>query len=154
MTIEIKTVPAALFLASTHETTIPEIAALGGEVPGMIYAAAEEQSLAVGGPIYFFYDGADGSMEKVFTLKIGVPLLERPEAEAPGPFQVYEAPEFHCIAMDYIGGMPGIQNGYKMLMDAMKEQGLRATWETREIYKHWVDYDSPENVTELQLGLA
>ncbi|MCW3060978.1 MAG: hypothetical protein JWQ02_2799, partial [Capsulimonas sp.] len=41
----------------------------------------------------------------------------------------------------------------KTLMDAMKEQGLRATWETREIYKHWVDYDSPENVTELQLGL-
>ena len=153
MSIEIKEVPAMLFLVSTHEATIPEIAALGGEIPGMIYAAAEERSLAVGGPIQFLYDGADGSMEKIFTLRIAVPLLERPKSEEAGPFVVYETPAFRCIATDYVGGMPGIQEGYKALMDAIKEQGLRSTWESREIYKHWVEYDSPENVTELQIGL-
>ncbi|BDI30090.1 hypothetical protein CCAX7_21410 [Capsulimonas corticalis] len=153
MSIEIKIVPAMVFLVSTHEITIPEIAKIAGEVPWKMGVAAEEQSLAIDGPIQFLYDGADGTLDKIFTLRLALPLRERPAHEEDGPFVIYETPPFRCIATDYIGGMPGIQTGYQALKDKIGEQGLRPTWESREIYKHWVDYDSPENVTELQIGL-
>ena len=50
--------------------------------------------------------------------------------------------------------MPEIQSGYGQLLAGMQQQNLPMSTKSREIYKHWIAYDSPENVTELQLGIA
>jgi hypothetical protein len=35
----------------------------------------------------------------------------------------------------------------------MREQNLVRTEESREIYKKWIGFESPDNVTELQVGV-
>ena len=48
----------------------------------------------------------------------------------------------------------GIGAAWGELVGAMSAQGLQSSGEQREVYKHWVDFDSPDNVTKLQAGIA
>lgn len=155
MQAQIKDDPAAIFLASRHRTTIPQIAKIAGDenAPGKLIDAARAAGVEIAGPSTFIYYGADGSPTTEFDLLIAFPITSRP-ASAPSGFEIVDAPAFHCISVDYIGGMPDIHIGYKVLMDSIRDQHLQPTWEGREIYKNWVAYDSAENVTELQIGIA
>jgi len=153
MDITVKEVPPMVFLASTHTTTIPQIAALSAKVTAQLFAAADQSGLTLAGPMEFHYDGVDGDLQKEFKLVIGLPLASRPEF-APPPFSILETKPFPCAALDYVGSMDGIQSGYMQLMGGMKDRQLKMSSECREVYKHWIGPDSPENVTELQYGIA
>jgi effector-binding domain-containing protein len=153
MDITVKEVPSTVFLASTHTTTIPQLEALAGRIIAQLFAAADQSGLALAGPMEFHYDGIDGDPQKEFKLVIAVPLASRPEF-APPPFSILETTPFRCAALDYVGAMADIRSGYMRLMQGMGEQNLRMSSECREVYKHWIAPESPENVTELQYGIA
>jgi effector-binding domain-containing protein len=154
MQAQIKDDPAAIFLASRHRTTIPQIAKIAGDenAPGKLIEAARSAGIQIAGPSTFIYYGADGKPTTEFDLLIAFPIVSRP-ASVPNGFEVVEAPPFHCVSVDYVGSMPNIHAGYDVLMQAIGSQGLRPTGEGREIYKTWVEYNSDENVTELQIGI-
>jgi len=153
MDITVKEVPPTLFLASTHTTTIPQLAGLAEKISPQLFAAADQNGLAVRGPMEFHYDGIDGNPQTEFKLVIALPISTKPEC-APPPFSVLETKAFPCAALDYVGSMPEITKGYMALMDGMRERNLTMTSECREVYKHWLGFDSPDNVTELQYGIA
>ena len=153
MDIAVKEVPSTLYLASTHTTTIPQIEGLASKITAQLFAAADQSGLALAGPMEFHYDGIDGDPQKEFKLVIAVPLVSRPEC-APPPFSILETKPFPCAALDYVGAMAGIRSGYLRLMNGMREQNLTMSSECREVYKHWIGPESPENVTELQYGIA
>ena len=153
MDITVKDVPQMVCLASTHTTTIPQIAGLATRITAQLFAAADQSGLVISGPMEFHYDGVDGDLQKEFKLVIALPLASRPEF-APPPFSILETKPFHCAVLDYVGSLDEIQNGYMQLMGAMKDQNMTMSSECREVYKHWIAPDSPENVTELQYGIA
>lgn len=153
MSATVKDVPATVFLASTARVTIPEIPALADRVIPGLFAAAGQAGLQIAGPTTFLYDGIDGTMTNPFELSVAVPLASAPGA-APAAYTILHAPAIRCIAVDYVGSLNDVSQAYQQLMDDAQRSGLTLTTRCREIYKHWVSYDSPDNVTELQLEVA
>ena len=154
MKTTIKDVPSKIFLASTHETTIPEIAGLAGKVTPQLFEVAKQNDLRIAGPMEFHYDGVDGNPQTVFKLVVALPIASKPSLPTPPPVEVLETKPFHCIALDYVGSIPEITAGYMALFAEMKDRNLTHTSECREVYKHWVDFDSKDNLTEIQYGIG
>ena len=152
--VVIKEVPPMLFVVSAHDdVTIPEIPAIARNEADQMIAVLGEEGIVAAGLMNFIYRGADGTKTTRFRLELALPIAKRP-ASVPEPYELMQAPAFRCVATDYVGSMEDIQSGYALLFAAMARHGLRRTEESREIYKHWVGYESDDNVTELQLGVV
>jgi effector-binding domain-containing protein len=151
--VAVKEVPATIFVVSSHDdVTIPEIPTIArNEVDQMVEAIAAVGAEPVA-PVTFIYHGADGTPDTKFQLEIAFPLSTRP-ASPVDPYDVKETPAFRCLATDYVGPMLDIMRGYALLFTELEEQGLAYTGESREIYRKWIGYESPDNVTELQIGV-
>jgi len=70
----IKDIPSKIFLASTHETTIPEIAGLAGKITPQLFEVAKQNDLTMSGPMEYHYDGVDGNPQTVFKLVFALPI--------------------------------------------------------------------------------
>lgn len=152
MVITFKEVPATTFVVSSHdEVTIPEISALARGVVDDMLAALLARGIPPTAPVHFVYQGADGTLDTRFRLTFAIPVSERP-AEPVDGYEVVELPEFRCVASDFVGAMPDIQWAYDQLIAAIHARGWRMSGQSREIYKKWVAFESPDNVTELQVG--
>lgn len=151
--VAVKEVPPTIFVVSSHDdVTIPEIPTISrNEVDQMVEALADVGASPVA-PVTFIYHGADGTPETRFRLDIAFAVAAKPPA-APEPYDVLETPAFRCLATDFVGPMFDIMHGYARLFSAMNDQGLAFTGESREIYRKWIGYESPDNVTELQIGV-
>jgi effector-binding domain-containing protein len=147
----IREAPAATFLVSYHEVTIPQIPKVAERTVMPMIGAAQAAGLEMAGPLQFFFVGMTDD-ETPFRLGIALPMKEKGEID--GPYEWREVPSFPCLSVEYVGSMTGIGPAWNVLMGEMKAQGLQCAGEQREVYKHWVDFDSPENVTELQAGIV
>jgi effector-binding domain-containing protein len=151
--VSIKLIPPTVFLASVHEdVTIPEIATIARNEMEQMIEALQAAGGVPTAPVTFIYHGADGTPTTPFRLTLAVPLATVP-ARVPDPYELVESPEFKCLATDFVGPMPDIMWGYDRIFSAMREQSLVRTEESREIYKKWIGFESPDNVTELQVGV-
>ena len=150
-TPEKKVVPATLFLATTERTTIDQIPHVNSPMIARLQATAHETGAHIVGDVCFYYnDMTDPKSE--FTLGVAFPIAAM--VETSGSVFVREALEFPCLAADYTGDMPGIGAAWMSLLAQVKDAGMEPAAECREIYKIWVDFDSPENITELQMGVV
>jgi effector-binding domain-containing protein len=151
--VALKEVPATIFVVSSHDdVTIPEIPAITRSELDQLVEALDTVGGAPTAPVTFIYRGADGTNTTRFHLDLAIPVRTRP-AMLPEPYEVLEAPAFRCVATDYVGPMAHIQRGYDTLFAEMRARGLTRTEESREIYKKWIGFESPDNVTELQIGV-
>jgi hypothetical protein len=149
----VKEVPPTVFVVSSHDdVTIPEIPAIARSEVDQMLESLSEEGIVPAGLMNFIYHGADGSKTTRFRLDLAVPVAVRP-ASVPEPYELMLAPTFKCVATDFVGPMDDILRGYARLFAAMDKLGLGRTEESREIYKHWVGYESDDNVTELQIGV-
>ena len=154
MAVTLKTVPPATFVMSSHEgVTIPEISAVSRGVVDDMIAELHARGITPLAPMHFIYHGADGSLTTRFRLTIAFPIASRP-SEPIQEYEVAELPAFRCMAADYVGPMPDIQIAYDEILDAIRTSGRARSPESREIYKKWIGFESPDNVTELQVGVA
>jgi hypothetical protein len=67
--------------------------------------------------------------------------------------QLKSTPPFKCIATDYVGPMTPIGESWTEFVSSLFTAGHKPTDQSREIYKKWIAFDSPDNVTELQQGV-
>jgi effector-binding domain-containing protein len=151
--VSIKQVPPTVFLTSVHDdVTIPEIATIARNEMEQMVEALQAAGGVPSAPITFIYHGADGTPTTPFRLTLAVPLATVP-TRVPDPYEIVRSPAFKCVATDFVGPMPDIMWGYDRIFSAMREQNLVRTEESREIYKKWIGFESPDNVTELQVGV-
>jgi effector-binding domain-containing protein len=154
MAVALKTVPPTTFVMSSHDgVTIPEISAVSRGVVDDMIAELHARGIAPLAPVHFIYHGADGSLTTKFRLTIAFPIA-RPPAEPIDDYQIAELPAFRCMAAEYVGPMPDIQIAYNEILGAIDSSGRKRSPESREIYKKWIGFESPDNVTELQVGVA
>ena len=154
MAVTVKTVPPTVFVMSSHEgVTIPEISAVSRGVVDDMIADLQAAGVTPLAPVHFIYHGADGTLTTKFRLTIAFPIARRP-AKPIEDYEIAELPAFKCMASEYIGPMPDIQIAYDEILNAIDESGRKRTPESREIYKKWIGFESPDNVTELQVGVA
>jgi effector-binding domain-containing protein len=154
MAVTVKTVPPGIFVMSPHDgVTIPEIAAVSRAVVDDMIADLQAHGITPLAPVHFIYHGADGTLTTKFRLTIAFPIAKRP-AQQIEEYEIAELPAFTCMAADYVGPMPDIQIAYDEILTAIDSSGRKRTPESREIYKKWIGFESPDNVTELQVGVA
>ena len=151
MGFEIRTIPPTLLLADSRRIKIPQIPEYAGKVTGKLEAKAKELGVKCVGPCVFLYFGADGNPNTEFELVVGVPVdVEKGTA---GPFKFRTTAAYRCLSMDYKGGMPGIGAAWGQLYAEAQKRGLKLIHEGREVYHKWVEFESSENLTELQIGI-
>lgn len=150
MYIERKTMPTTILLQAEAKMTIPAIPAHAEAVIPRLLAEAEARGMTIVGPCIFVYEGCDGKPDTEFTLTVAFPV---DSCKNQGFFACLEMPEHECLSTQYRGAMAGIGDAWSRFTPVAMGQGVALQPVGREVYLHWVDMDSPENVTELQIPL-
>jgi hypothetical protein len=156
MNINTKTVPARKYFCVAEGATQPEIGLFAKRAVGPLYDAAKAMNLPIGGDLELICPqwNAEGKSRVIFA----IPLAATPGGNAGSPVSPYffwDAPAFKCALADYQGSMPSIKAAWADFGNAVKAAGHKGTpdmaW--REVYKHWEDFNSENNVTELQIEI-
>ncbi len=150
MQIERKSIPATTVIEAAAMLTIPEVPAYAEKIIPTLLAEAENRGMAVTGPCVFTYEGCDGSLDTVFSLRISLPV---DACRIQGGFDCVLIPAHECLSTQYRGPMRGIGPAWSAFTPQAMRQGLALQPVGREVYVHWVDLDSQENLTELQIPL-
>ena len=116
----------------------------------MLLTEIESRGMAVTGPCVFTYEGCDGSLDTAFSLKVSFPV---DACRGQGAFECVEILGHQCLSTQYRGPMKGIGPAWSAFTPLAMQQGLALQPVGREVYAHWVDLDSQENLTELQIPL-
>jgi len=151
--IAVKTVPSIRVLFRRDRLTIPQVPAHAGPAIDSLMAALRRADVSPSGPVIFVYYGIEADPTQEFDLEICVPLPAEAVISAAAPMGCKTLPAFECISADYVGSMHGIGAAWREVADAWRASGRQASGESREVYKKWTGFDSPENVTELQKGI-
>jgi predicted transcriptional regulator YdeE len=155
MPVSTKTVPNKTYLATRNRITLDQIQTVAQQSIDALYAEAGRLGAQINGNLEFIYYGCEGADGGPFDLYIGLPL-ESQAGEPDGSFLYYEPGDIACAFLEYRGPMSGIGNAWGQFMKDASAQGLEPHPENqiREIYVHWIDAESPDNLTELQASLA
>ena len=139
---------------SSHEgVTIPEISAVSRGVVDDMIAELQAHGITPLAPVHFIYHGADGTLTTKFRLTIAFPIATPPGAADRG------LPDRRAAGVSLHGGglcRPDARHPDRLRRDPRRDRrsGRKRTPESREIYKKWIGFESPDNVTELQVGVA
>jgi effector-binding domain-containing protein len=150
MQITRKSIPAATVIEAVATMTIPEIAVYAEKIIPMLLAEAENRGMAITGPCTFTYEGCDGSLDREFYLRVSFPVHA---CLGQGSFGCTQIPAHECLSTDYRGPMNGIGPAWSAFTPQAMQEGLALQPVGREVYAHWVDMDSQDNLTELQIPL-
>jgi effector-binding domain-containing protein len=150
MHIERKSIPAATVTEAVATLTIPEVPAFAEKIIPMLLTEIENRGMAVTGPCVFTYEGCDGSLDTAFSLRVALPV---DACRGQGAFECVEIPAQECLSTEYRGPMNGIGPAWSAFTPLAMQQGLALQPVGREVYTNWVDMDSQENLTELQILL-
>ena len=150
--MEIKQVPQKRFYCVEKVLTIPEIAGFAESNANALHADAESKAMGILGPPEFIHLNCTAESDQPFLLIIALPVQA---GRAAGKhFFFMETPVFYCVSMDYTGGMANIGKAWENFTQQARNAGYRFSNQSREIYKKWISFDSADNITELQLGIA
>jgi effector-binding domain-containing protein len=139
-------------LYSTFQTSMLTIHDKIGTVARDLYAEAARQHLLVTGPVYWFYYGANGVAETIFTLEIAIPVSGIPETS--GNFLFKELESFKCLSVLHEGAWSDLKSAYEKLVEKVLKDNLATNDICREVYIN-VDFSRDEsNLTEVQMGIA
>lgn len=147
-----KEVPAFLFLCRQGEVLFPDIPHQGGAWMAELSQFVHSQNISIeSAPIWIYEHLGGGRMH----LKVGWPISpEGRDLLKPHPvFSVEEIPAFSCLTTQYCGSMVGIVNAWNDFVDALETTPFKTKNIHREVYLNWIEYNSAENLTELQIAL-
>lgn len=152
---QIKLMPPVEVISRRDRLTIPQIPAHSGPAIQSLIEALDRMNVSpTGGDMIYVYHGCNGDPALPFDLEIALPVPPGTATRLDSPLKLNTLPEFRCLATDYVGPMTGIGQAWMRLVGAVRAAGHQPTDESREVYKKWVGFNSPKNVTELQQGIA
>jgi len=151
----VRTVPPFAGLTAAAELTLPAIPTFAEQATTDLMRLADARRIPIIDAPVFVYTGVGAGANDTFRLRIALPI--DPATDLSGVderFALVNYEAFKCAAFDFTGPMTHVGDAYPQAMNALKAAGHRPVEQSREVYKHWIAYDSPQNVTEIQLGIA
>ena len=146
MTITTKDVPALILLSTaTKLSGFPDVPAFAQKSHPLLYAKTKTLNVQIAGPEVFIYHFLP---EGGIDLRIGIPIREAKGDAA--PFEFFTTGPLKCASCVHKGSMKTIGVSWDALTHGTQDKKLEFTNECREVYLVWKDFDSAENVTELQ----
>ncbi|WP_160712541.1 DJ-1/PfpI family protein [Chitinophaga solisilvae] len=148
---EIGAVPSYPFFYRTYRITMQELLSLVRVVAREIYQQAIAADLEISGGVEWHYEGFDGTPDKEFTLKIGVPVTA--VKAVPAPYTCEVLPVFDCVSTQHTGEWSRLGETYGQLISGIQALGLEMTGLNREQYLRY-DFEHPaQNMTNIQIGI-
>ena len=145
--IKTKTASGFTFLYGEEVVAPADIPTTGQKIMDGIQDLVQQAFIEIQDDAVWTYEPIGDMM----TLRAGFPV--RPETKVVKPFFIEVVPEWACLSATYNGPMDKIKDAWEEMGAEVQKRGLKGGTEFREIYRVWVDFDSPENITELQVRL-
>lgn len=140
-------------ISSTLRTTLANLMQDIGSLPESIEKELASSTLTLDGPMVFVYRGADGNPNTEFELEIAQPVTSTEGYQ--GNFSQRTLEPITYIERRFTGSIENIgSQGYEPLIGDIMKAGHNLAGQCREVYTHWVDVNSAENITELQIAIA
>jgi predicted transcriptional regulator YdeE len=149
--LETKVVSPKTYLYHEGRTTLKQLMAYANPVVYDFYEQLKNSDLEPEGPLEFIYLGASDDMEKEFTLLVAMPVKE--EKPVGNGYQFKKTDSFKCVSHVYKGDINEIGHAYNSIYQQLAEKKVEPVDEIREVYQHWVNPGSEENITEIQVGI-
>jgi hypothetical protein len=147
--MRVQTVPGFGFFYVSAQTTMPELSKAISEGMPKLFTARDEGCVPMRGSVTFIYRGC--SPDAPFTLEIGFPCP--PGTKPVDGAQVRRVDDFYCASLIYTGALAHLGEAYDALLRSMQQASLTPGNEGRELYLHWEEDGSPNNVTMIQLSI-
>lgn len=150
--LAVKTVPPFRAVVQQAQLTVPKIPHFAEGASTSLMQLTQAHGITIVGPPVFIYTGAGTGANDLLTMQVAMPV-EQCGASLPVDTAVLEFAEFRCAAVDFKGPIMHLPEAYAPAMDALSGEGYTAVEQSREVYKHWVGYDEPDNIVEIQFGI-
>jgi len=151
----VREVPGFTGLTAAADLTIPAIPTFAEKATTDLMRLADARGIPIVDAPVFIYTGVGTGANDTFRLRIALPVpADTTLAGVDDQFAVIRYDPFQCAAFDFTGPMMHLGEAYPEAMNALKAAGHTPVEQSREVYKHWVAYDDPRNVVEVQLGIA
>ncbi len=150
MQLSIKHIPETLFLITEQETLISDVTNIAPMITRGMDQLLEEKDIEPIGPYHFFYFDFSGDRERPFQFQVGLPVSYKMQVPEPYAYKLSYA--HTCVSATYNGPVIGIKEAWAEIFGSATAQGYQPV-DGKEIYHHFVDFSSKENVTELQLAI-
>ncbi len=146
------TVQPKLYFYLEGKTTLNQLLEYADKRVDNMYEELTRSGLEKTGPIEFIYRGASNDRDKEFTLQIAMPVKEQ-KNEVKAPFRFRRSSNFKCLSHMHKGTFTELAKVYDPLFEYVWDHSLKPSEEIREVYHAFEAPDSPNNVTEIQIGL-
>lgn len=149
--MEIKTSdaqPALCLRLNTKLSTLPQDVA--GH-PERLVQAVVDAKMQPTGPMVFVYRNMTDDLQAVFELEIALPVATTTDYS--GEASVTTLGDLRYAETTHTGDLRQLGETYQIFFAQLGEAGLKPAGETREVYTHFVDSISADNITHIQVGL-
>jgi effector-binding domain-containing protein len=145
--IRTKGTDSFVFLHGEKIAPYEKVPVAGQKIMDGLNSYIQKYEISVLGPPIWSYEPLKGKLR----LKAGFPVKKGTRGRA--PFTAKTEPAWECVSAEFKGPMEHIIEAWIELFAAVEKKGLHFGDKRREIYRKWVDFDSEDNVTELQIRL-
>lgn len=149
--MEIKTCdaqPALCLRLHTKLSTLPQDVA---SHPERLMQAAADADLEPTGPMVFVYRNMTDDINAPFDLEIALPVPST--SNYSGEATATTLGNLRYAEAEHSGDLRQLGETYQTFFAQLGEAGLTPAGETREVYTHFVDSHSTDNVTHIQVGI-
>lgn len=149
--MKVKNVESARVFYHSEVTTLEGIHGVATREIHAMYKVANDLGLQEIGPMQFLYYGCDDKPDTKFTLEIA--LIVEEEKPYSGKYNFKNLDGFKCVSTIHQGSVNKLSETYGKFMPELFKSGKQMTDQSREVYHKYVDENSPENITEIQIGV-
>ncbi|QQE13346.1 GyrI-like domain-containing protein [Planctomycetota bacterium] len=154
-----KQVPVITAIAITRKVSVDQISPTAEACVPYLYQTAESINAKITGACTFVYDGSLDEVNSQTYLTMALPVESGPTL---GPIDgispeihICEIPECACVTLEHHGSMENICSTYQEISEQAQQCQMSLNQSHfREIYHNWIDYSSPQNLTEIQIAVA
>jgi effector-binding domain-containing protein len=149
--MEAKKVESANVFYHSEVTTLNGIHDVAVREIGAMSKKAEDLGIKEIAPMQFVYYGCDDKPDTKFTLEIAMVIDE--EKPYSGKYKFKKLDGFKYVSTMHKGSLNKLGETYEKFIPELFKSGQQMTDQSREVYHEYVDEDSPDNVTEIQIGV-
>lgn len=123
-------------------------------LPEKLFAEFGSAGIVPTGPMMFVYNGVNGDPHTEFDLRIALPLSGTDSDRYTGELKKDRLEPFDFVETVLYGDIADLgPKAYEPLMEKMGAASLIPIGYVREIYQNFVDMDSPDNETRVQVAV-
>jgi len=154
MNMTIQTSNSVSVIAIALRTTLANITKDVGELPNQLAAELIPAGIMPTGPMMFLYDGVTPDPNNEFDLRIALPVSTDDAARYKGPYKSQRLEPFHFVETVLYGDIAQLgPKAYEPLLANIGKARMPMTGFAREVYQNFVDLESDDNETRVQVGV-